>query len=150
MARKRSRKSQRTGVRGKGPDGRSGWTEFDMLRQARERDDRRRRRERDQLLLPVVTRPGKPGINAAREVIAGYTKQRDRQRARAAGGVKWTEEGNLRQQRRSRVPTKEEICAKYRKDERKRREVMFATGSAGKGRRNTGPRQRSLLETLCK
>lgn len=143
------RKSQRTGVRGQGPDGRSGWTEFEMLRELRERDDRRRSRNRHQLLLPILTRPGKPGVNAARALVRDVTKQRD---LRAAAAVSSTQPSAraVVKVRRARVPTLEELCRQERGRQAQRREVMFAKGSAGKGRRNTGPRQRSLLQELCK
>lgn len=146
MARK-GRKSQRTGVRGQGPHGRSGFTEFEMVRKARERRDALRRRGARQTTL-AVTVP-QTGVSPIRAYVATATALRDAQRKAAM-----TKAGTLapgqRPKRRGRVPTLAQLCEEYRKKQEVRRQSMFAKGSAGKGRRNTGPRQRSLLEEMCK
>jgi hypothetical protein len=45
---------------------------------------------------------------------------------------------------------REAICGDYRKERKARREAMFAKGSAGKGRRNPGPRQLDWRAEACK
>lgn len=45
---------------------------------------------------------------------------------------------------------REALCAEYKKAKSARRETMFATGSAGKGRRNPGPRKPDWRREYCR
>lgn len=45
---------------------------------------------------------------------------------------------------------REAICRDYKAQTKQRRATMFASGSAGKGRRNPGPKQRDWRAEVCK
>lgn len=106
--------------------------------------DKPKRRDRNDAVVKILARPAKPRQPSLRlgggsplrgvTVTALATPKARRKAARSM---------------RMREAAREAICNDYRREREARRGAMFANGSAGKGRRNKGPRQLDWRAEFC-
>ena len=119
------------------------WKDFQAKRAARERAERKRQKKK---AAAIAAKRYRPQFPAARAPDTRLREQRYEAKVEELGV-----EG-ARQERASRMRdlARHVICEEYRRDRKARREAMFATGGAGKGRRNTGPRMKDWRAEYCK